>query len=175
MKRWLYLGIVVVLGALFWWGLKRDPGALKSVLINKPAPDFELPLLPPYREQWGERFRFSDHIGQPILVNFWASWCYPACYEEAPILQAAWEKFQGKVLFVGVDTQDQEDKAQKFIDMFGITYPQVFDPRGQVGIDYGTYGVPESFFIDAKGIIRSRFAGAISAEELEKRLLEVMR
>jgi len=175
-RRLFYLLIVAVLGGLFWWGLHRNPGELKSVLIGRPAPDFELPLLPPYRQAWGERFRLADHLGKtPIVLNFWASWCYPACYQEAPVLQAAWEAYRDRVLFFGVNNQDKTEAALKFIDRFGLTFPQGYDPRGKVGIDYGMYGVPETFFIDRKGKVRYRHAGAIDAATLKAKLAEVLR
>ena len=175
MRRWVYFAIVLALGGLFWWGMQRDPGELKSVLVGRPAPDFELPLLPPYRAEWGERFRLSEHRGKPVVLNFWASWCYPACYEEAPVLEAAWRAYKDRVLFFGINTQDKEAAALEFIRRFGLTFPQGYDPRGKVGIDYGMYGVPETFFIDAEGRVRYRHAGAIEAPDLEKRLAEVLR
>ncbi len=175
MRRWVYFAIVLALGGLFWWGMQRDPGKLKSVLVGKPAPDFELPLLPPYRADWGERFRLSEHRGKPVVLNFWASWCYPACYEEAPVLEAAWRGYKDRVLFFGINTQDKEAAALEFIRRFGLTFPQGYDPRGKVGIDYGMYGVPETFFIDAEGRVRSRYAGSIEASELRKRIQEVLR
>ena len=175
MRKWIYFAIVLVLGGLFWWGMQRDPGELKSVLVGKPAPDFELPLLPPYREGWGERFRLSEHRGKPVVLNFWASWCYPACYEEAPVLEAGWRKYRDRVLFFGVNTQDKEAAALEFVRRFRLTFPQGYDPRGKVGIDYGMYGVPETYFIDAEGRVRYRHAGAIEAPDLEKRIAEVLR
>jgi len=174
-RKWIYFAIVLVLGGLFWWGMQRDPGELKSVLVGKPAPDFELPLLPPYRAEWGERFRLSEHRGKPVVINFWASWCYPACYEEAPALEAAWRRYRDRVIFFGINTQDKEAAALEFVHRFNLTFPQGYDPRGKVGIDYGMYGVPETFFIDAEGIVRYRHAGAIDARELEKRVKEVLR
>jgi len=173
-RKWIYFAIVLVLGGLFWWGMQRDPGELKSVLVGKPAPDFELPLLPPYRAEWGERFRLSEHRGKPVVLNFWASWCYPACYEEAPVLELGWRKYQDRVLFFGVNTQDKEAAALDFVRRFNLTFPQGYDPHGKVGIDYGMYGVPETFFIDAEGVVRHRHAGAIDARELEKRIQEVL-
>jgi len=174
-RKWIYFAIVLVLGGLFWWGMQRDPGELKSVLVGKPAPDFELPLLPPYRAEWGERFRLSEHRGKPVVLNFWASWCYPACYEEAPVLELGWRKYKDRVLFFGINTQDKEAAALDFVRRFNLTFPQGYDPRGKVGIDYGMYGVPETFFIDAEGIVRYRHAGSIDARELEKRVEEVLR
>jgi len=173
------LGVVVaaVIGALLWWGIqtKDERSELPSALVGRAAPAFDLELLPGARADWGERLDLSDHLGKkPIVLNFWASWCYPACYEEAPILQAAWLRYHDRVLFVGVNTQDELDKAEKFVEQFGITFPNVYDPRGRVGIDYGMYGVPETFAISAEGRVLERFAGTISAEKLEAMVREVL-
>ena len=162
MRGWLWLLVVLALGGLFWW--------------RRPAPDFTLPLLPPYRAEWGEAFRLADHLGKrPIVLNFWASWCYPACYEEAPILEASWRRHREEVLFVGVNTQDKEEEALRFIAQFGLTFPQVYDPRGRVGVDYGMYGVPETFFIDREGRVLARHAGAIDEATLARYLEEALR
>jgi cytochrome c biogenesis protein CcmG/thiol:disulfide interchange protein DsbE len=86
-RAWLWLLVVAFLAGIFWWGMQRNPKELPSVLAKerRPAPDFTLPLLAPYRAAWGETFRLGDYLGKrPIVLNFWASWCYPACYEEAP-------------------------------------------------------------------------------------------
>ncbi|GAA6755818.1 redoxin domain-containing protein [Thermus thalpophilus] len=177
MRAWLWILLVVALGGLFFWGMQRNPKDLPSVLAKerRPAPDFALPVLPPYRAEWGETFRLSDHLGKrPIILNFWASWCYPACYEEAPVLEAAWRTYKERVLFLGVNTQDKEPEALKFIAQFGLTFPQLFDPRGRVGVDYGMYGVPETFFIDGKGRVLARHAGAIDQATLEKYLKEAL-
>ncbi|AEB12703.1 TlpA family protein disulfide reductase [Marinithermus hydrothermalis] len=175
MKRWLIWGTVLVLGGIFWWGLGRDPGELKSVLIGKPAPDFELPLFPRYQEEYGETITLERFKGQPVVVNFWASWCYPACWNEAPRLEAAWRKYRPQgVQFIGINIQDKRADAEAFLDRFGLTFPHGIDPPGRVAVDYGTYGVPETFFIDKDGIVRYRFAGEISSEELEKRIQEIL-
>lgn len=173
--RWVWV-LLVLLGGLFWWGLQRNPRELPSVLAQakRSAPDFTLPLLPPYRAEWGEGFRLYDHLGKkPILLNFWASWCYPACYEEAPVLEAFWRSNKDRVLLVGINTQDKEADALKFIAQFGLTFPQVFDPRGRVGVDYGMYGVPETFLIDQKGRVLKRHAGAVDEKALLALLKEV--
>lgn len=167
----------LAIGALLWWGLQtRDQRSeLPSALAGRPAPAFDLELLPSFRGDWGERLNLGEYLGKkPIILNFWASWCYPACYEEAPILQESWLRHREQVLFVGVNTQDTQDKAEKFIQQFGITYPNVHDPRGKVGIDYGMYGVPETFAISAEGRVLERYAGSISPEKLEAMVREVL-
>ena len=142
---------------------------------RRPAPDFTLPVLPPYREDWGETLRLSDHLGKkPVVLNFWASWCLP-CYEEAPVLEATWRRYRDRVLFLGINTQDKEEEALRFIAQFGLTFPQVYDPRGRVGVDYGMYGVPETFFIDREGRVLARHAGAIDEATLERYLEEALR
>ena len=178
MRGWLWLLVVLALGGLFWWGMQRNPEELPSGLAKerRPAPDFTLPLLPPYRAEWGEAFRLADHLGKrPIVLNFWASWCYPACYEEAPILEASRRRHREEVLFVGVNTQDKQEEALRFIAQFGLTFPQVYDPRGRVGVDYGMYGVPETFFIDREGRVLARHAGAIDEATLARYLEEALR
>jgi len=169
--------LALAIGALFWWGMqtKDERSELPSALAGRPAPTFDLELLPSSREAWGERLNLSDYLGKkPIILNFWASWCYPACYEEAPILEATWRRWKDRVLFVGVNTQDELDAAEKFIEQFGISFPNVYDPRGKVGIDYGMYGVPETFAISVEGRVLERFAGTISAEKLESMIREVL-
>lgn len=137
---------------------------------TSPSPSFPLP------GGVGEAFRLADHLGKrPIVLNFWASWCYPACYEEAPILEASWRRHREEVLFVGVNTQDKQEEALRFIAQFGLTFPQVYDPRGRVGVDYGMYGVPETFFIDREGRVLARHAGAIDEATLARYLEEALR
>ena len=177
LRSWLWLLVVLALGGLFYWGMQRNPKELPSVLAKerRPAPDFTLPVLPPYREDWGETLRLSDHLGKkPVVLNFWASWCLP-CYEEAPVLEATWRRYRDRVLFLGINTQDKEEEALRFIAQFGLTFPQVYDPRGRVGVDYGMYGVPETFFIDREGRVLARHAGAIDEATLARYLEEALR
>ncbi len=172
--RWVWVLALLLLGGVFWWGMQRDPRALPSRLAQerRPAPDFTLPVLPPHRGEWGETFRLGDHLGRkPILINFW---CYPACYEEAPILEAAWRRYRDRVLFVGISTQDKEAEAVGFVERFGLSFPNLFDPRGRTGVEYGMYGVPETFLIDAQGRVVRRHAGALDQAGLEAYLREVL-
>ncbi len=177
MRGWWWL-LLLALAGLFLFGLRRDPRALPSVLAGerRPAPAFVLPLLAPYREAYGETLDLRAYLGRkPIVLNFWASWCFPACYEEAPVLEAAWRRYGDRVLFLGVNTQDKEAEALGFIARFGLTFPNVFDPRGRVGVEYGLYGVPETHFIDGAGRVLARHAGAIGEAKLEEYLKEVLR
>lgn len=133
------------------WGVYR--GGLRQPQSG-PAPDFTLPLL-------GEEgyFTLSDHRGQVVVINFWASWCVP-CRDEAPMLQRTFEAYQDQgVLFVGIDVQDPEDDALAFVAEFGITYPSVVDMRGEMEVAYRIQGVPETFVIGKDGnIVKFFFA-----------------
>lgn len=168
--------IVLALGGLFWWGMQRpDMNALPSVLIGRPAPDFTLPVMFPYRASWGQSFQLSKHLGKkPVIVNIWASWCKPACYDEAPHLQAAWQKYQDRVLFIVIDAQDQEQDGLTFIRLFGLAFPQVFDPRGTVGVDYGMYGVPETLLINREDRVAGRHADPLDPAGFDKLIQKVL-
>jgi cytochrome c biogenesis protein CcmG/thiol:disulfide interchange protein DsbE len=106
-----------------------------------------------------------------VLVNFWASWCYPACWNEAPRLQAAWERYREKgLVMVGIVYQDREPNAREFIRKHGKTYPNGVDPKSRIAIDYGVYGVPETFFIDREGRIAHKHVGEIPVETLTREI-----
>ena len=101
--------------------------------------------------------------GQVVVVNFWASWCYPACYEEAPALERAWGTYRDRgVVLIGINIQDKEEPAKKFLAQFGHTFPNAPDPAGRVAVDFGVYGVPETFFIDRGGRGRFKHVGAVT-------------
>lgn len=147
--------------ALLAYGFTRDPSRIDSPLIGKPAPDFTLELLD------GGRLGLSELRGRPVLVNFWASWCYPACWNEAPRLEAAWQRYRDRgVMIVGVVYQDSAENAREFVRKHGKTYPNGLDPAGRVGLDFGVYGVPETFFIDRKGTIADKHIGEIQMNTL---------
>ncbi len=177
-KSLLGLLAVVSLGVLFWWGIKTKDAReeLPSALAGKSAPVFEMELLDSFKAEWGEKLNLADYLGKkPIILNFWASWCYPACYQEAPILEAGWRRWRDKVMFIAVDTQDEKDKGEEFVSRFGFTFPVVYDPRGSIGIDYGMYGVPETFAITRKGRVVERHAGSLDEAMLTKMVQEVLK
>lgn len=131
--------VVAVLAALFAFGLKpRDDRDVASVRLGKPMPGFEAPVLPRYVEEYGEILRLSDYLnrGRPVVVNVWASWC-EACVAEAPRLEAAWERYQGRLMMIGIDFQDRPVNGGAFVERFDHGFPSVSDARGRIGIDWG--------------------------------------
>lgn len=103
--------------------------------------------------------------GEPVVLNFWASWCEP-CAEEAPILEEGWRRFREQVVFVGLDMQDVTGDAEDFLARYGVTYPNIKDPADDVAAEYGTAGIPETYFIDDEGRVVAHAIGV-----LDERLL----
>ena len=143
------------------FGLQRDPRVIPSPLVGGQAPEFSLPLFD------GGTLATPALHGRVVVINFWASWCFPACYEEAPHLQRIWDRYRDRgVVVVGVNIQDQDRPARDFIARFEQTFPNGVDRLGKISIDYGVYGVPETFLIDRKGRIVHKYVGAVTEETL---------
>jgi len=160
-------GGVLGLLALFAWGLTRDPKLIPTPLIGREASPFTLELFD------GGTFRLEEQRGKVVVLNVWASWCYPACWNEAPRLEAAWHKYRDQgVVVVGLNYQDREADARAFIQRFGKTFPNGPDKGSKIAIEYGVYGVPETFFIDHAGRIYAKQIGEISWETLEAKIEE---
>jgi cytochrome c biogenesis protein CcmG, thiol:disulfide interchange protein DsbE len=155
--RWLVpLAAVPVLGLLAY-GFTLNPRDVPSPLVGRPAAPFALTSFD------GTKVNLADLRGKVVVLNFWASWCYPACYEEAPALERGWKAYRDRgVVVLGVDIQDKDEAARKFINDFRLTFANAPDPGGKVSVDYGVYGVPETFFIDRDGRIRAKHVGALS-------------
>jgi cytochrome c biogenesis protein CcmG/thiol:disulfide interchange protein DsbE len=155
--------ILVGVLALLWAALRVLGGTgLPQDPSGTVAPDFEAPLL-----QAGGTLALSDLKGKPVVLNFWASWCGP-CKQEAPILAAAEKKWRSQgVVFLGVDSEDTDAAALAFDERYGIEYDSVVDPEGRLEVQYGVLGFPETFFIDADGVIRAKYVGPIDAASLE--------
>lgn len=178
MRRFLSLLSVLVIvlsfGALFLFGLTpRNARDVDSPKLDKPMPDFEMPLFGRYSAQYGGTFTFSKPLDKPLVLNFWASWCVP-CRNEAPILEGVWREYRDDVLFVGVNMQDQQADAVKFLDEFEPSFPNGRDVRNRINIDYGVFGVPETFFIRADGTLSYRHTGEIDREQLETQLSAIL-
>ncbi len=161
------LAVIPVL-LLLAYGFKTDPRQVPSPLIDRPAPPFALSFFE------GGTTGLEQLRGKPVVLNFWASWCFPACYEEAPALEAAWQAYRDRGLMViGVDIQDREADARQFIERFKLSFPNGPDPQGKVSINYGVYGVPETFFIDRQGKIHYKHVGALDQKVLKVKIEEM--
>ena len=157
--RWLIPLSTIPVLVLLAYGFRTNPRDIPSPLLGREAPAFSLTAFT------GEPVSLAAYRGQVVVVNFWASWCYPACYDEAPVLEQAWRGWRERgVVVIGLDIQDTDDKAKKFIADFGLTFPNARDVTGKVSIDYGVFGVPETFFVDRQGRIRVRHVGAVTAD-----------
>jgi cytochrome c biogenesis protein CcmG/thiol:disulfide interchange protein DsbE len=155
--RWLIPLAAVPVLALLAYGFRVSPRDIPSPLVGRSAPAFALDTLE------GAPLSLASHRGKVVVLNFWASWCYPACYEEAPVLERNWRGYRERgVVVMGVDIQDKREAAEKFVGDFGLTFPVAQDLKGTVSVDYGVYGVPETFFIDARGNIRAKHVGAVT-------------
>ncbi len=168
-KALIPLGIFIVLVVFLAIGLTRDPHEIPSPLIGKPAPAFTAPRL----HESGRTFSAKDMLGQVWLLNTWASWCV-ACRQEHPILM---EFAKTKTLpIIGLDYKDPEADGLKWLARFGDPYDlSVTDRDGRIGIDYGVYGVPESFLIDKAGVIRYKQIGPVTEEALRDKILPLIR
>lgn len=163
------LGIFAALVALLWAGLYLNPREVPSPLIGKPAPEFVLPQLQDSARQIGSK----DLLGKVTLLNVWASWCV-ACREEHPLLVALART--GQVNIYGLNYKDTRQEALRWLNQLGNPYVvSAFDEQGNVGIDYGVYGVPETYIIDRAGIIRHKIIGPLTEENLRNTVLPLVR
>jgi cytochrome c biogenesis protein CcmG, thiol:disulfide interchange protein DsbE len=159
MKTWHFVLIVALVGLvfLFYKGLWGDPRAIPTVLINTQAPTFSGPEV-----RTGETISLNRFQGKVVLINFWASWCLE-CRTEHENLLAINRRFSQHPDFVmlGINYQDQLEDAQKYLQSYGSNFDHLRDLKGTISIDYGVYGVPETFVIDRQGVIRYKSVGPI--------------
>ena len=170
MKRFLLpLGLfAVVVGFLAAW-LTLNPREVPSPFIGRPAPDFSLPQLHDPQKVFSPK----DLAGQVWLLNVWASWC-SGCKDEHPVLMQLAQS--GSVPIYGMDYKDRRMEALAWLKRQGNPYPlSAMDEAGRIGIDYGVYGVPETFVIDKKGVIRYKQIGPLDQEALDRKVLPLVR
>jgi cytochrome c biogenesis protein CcmG/thiol:disulfide interchange protein DsbE len=170
MTRFLLpLGIFVVLVGFLLVGLNLNPRQVPSPLIGKPAPEFQLQQL----HQAEQTLTSKDNLGKVWLLNVWASWCV-SCREEHPLLVELAKS--GIVPVYGLNYKDQRDDALRWLKQFGDPYTvSIVDPEGRTGIDYGVYGVPETYVIDKKGVIRYKQIGPVTVDALQTKILPLVK
>lgn len=169
MKKFLlplavFLVVVVFLGV----GLNLNPREVPSPLIGKPAPAFKLPVL----HQPDKLVSNTDLKGQVWMLNVWASWCV-ACREEHPVLVKLAK--QNVLPIYGLNYKDKSDEAKAWLKQFGDPYTMsLVDAQGRIGIDYGVYGVPETYVIDRAGVIRYKRIGIVTEALVREKILPLV-
>jgi cytochrome c biogenesis protein CcmG/thiol:disulfide interchange protein DsbE len=170
LNRYLWpLLLFLVLAGFLAFGLKLDPREVPSPLIDKPAPGFRATLL----ADPAQTLTRESLAGKPWVLNVWASWCTP-CREEHPL----WVEFarRSPVAIYGLNYKDERKAGLAWLERLGNPYAQsLADPDGRIGIDYGVYGVPETFVIDRDGIVRMKHVGPVTAEVLRDKIEPLLR
>ena len=168
MSRLLPLVVFVALCGLLVFGMRwnthHEMNEVPSPLVGKTAPEFTLPLLYEPAKSLGRK----DLLGQPYLLNVFGSWC-PTCQDEHPFLMR-----EGKSLgirLIGLDWKDQPEAAKRWLQQFGNPYQTIIaDEDGRAGIDFGVYGAPETFLVDAQGVIRYKRIGMLTPDVIAREL-----
>lgn len=172
MRALKFLIPLALFGVLAWFlfsGLSLNPREVPSPLIGKPAPDFQLVRL----DDPDKPVRRDDLLGKPWIMNVWASWCAP-CREEHPVVIDLARR--GGVPVVGLNYKDRPGDARNWLQRLGDPYAvTLVDFDGKVGIDFGVYGVPETFVIDAQGIIRYKHVGVLTPAVVSERIEPLLR
>ena len=164
----IVLASVIPLVVLLGYGLTRDPRTIPTPLIAKAAPPFTLTLFD------GRTLRLEELRGKVVFLNFWASWC-PPCRAEARMLETAWQTYKDRdVVFLGVDTQDRDEAAGAFLREFNVSYLNGRDASGKIPINYGVWGLPETFIIDRGGRITYKHVGGLGWQTITTKLDEAL-
>ncbi len=165
------LSFLIALLVLFAFGLRRDSTFMPSALVGRTLPGFDLATL-----GTDKRILTADIIGKPHVINLWASWC-GACRTEHAVLVDLGQTLSAtnKIGILGINYRDSQDAAARFLAERGaFPYPSGLDPDARTGIDFGVFGLPETFFVDARGIIKARHIGALTKADAQNylRMLE---
>lgn len=175
-RRWGYrlalfsiVAFALTLGVVFGSRFGTDPRLVESPLIGKPSPDAVMPFL----EQEGE-LALTDLRGRIVVLNFWASWCV-GCRQEHDDLLATADAYRDEgVQFLGVVFQDESGDAIAFLDELGRGYPNVVDVDSRLGVEFGVYGIPETFFIDPQGVVVAKISGESNVSTLSGILDDIL-
>lgn len=156
LRLWLPLAAFILLSLLLFKGLSLDPTSLPSALVGKALPEFELQELHSL-----EVLSRQDIIGEPMLVNIWATWCYSCRVEHPYLLELA----ASGVRIVGLNYKDESVKAVTWLEDLGDPYALTLaDTEGMLGLDMGVYGAPETYVVDAQGVVRYRHVGVVDEQ-----------
>jgi cytochrome c biogenesis protein CcmG/thiol:disulfide interchange protein DsbE len=160
--RWLLIPVLALpLAWVLFTGLGRDPSEIPSPLVGDAMPGFELTTLD------GAVLTSASLAGRPAVINFWASWCIPACVDEHPVLLDTADRYADEVQLVGILYDDEPADARAFLVQYGDGgWPNVDDTTGSVALAYGVLGPPETFFVDAAGIIRGKHFGPLTVADM---------
>ncbi len=166
--RWLIVPVVVLpLVAVLFVGFGRDPSVIPSPLIGKSMPAFTLTTLD------GSTLASADLAGKPLIVNFWASWC-PPCADEHPVLLDLAKRYGDQVTVVGILYNDDAEGAARFLARYGDGgWADLVDPSGATAVAFGVTGPPETFFIDAGGVVRAKQIGPVTSDAVAAQLAAI--
>ncbi|HKI97002.1 MAG TPA: redoxin domain-containing protein [bacterium] len=171
-KFWTVMAVIIGLAGLFAFGFTRDPKIVQSPLVGRPAPGFAVTEL-----DTGAPLSLEALHGTPFVLNFWASWC-TACKAEAPLLERAYEQYERAgqpVRFIGIAIQDTREAAQAFARRYGKRYYLALDnERGDISLNWGLYGVPETFFVNAQGFITHKHIGPLTWSAIEEQMAPLL-
>lgn len=157
------LAVTVPLIGLLLLNIGRNPSAISSPLIKKPAPDVRMKNL-----EGGGSLQISSLRGRPVVINFWATWCIPCIQEHAALNAAA--RSNPDVTFLGVVYEDSTENTMRFLAERGSAYNSYADEDGKAAIAFGVYGVPETYFVDAKGTIVDKYVGPLDDDTIFAKL-----
>lgn len=166
----MVVALLGLVGGALYAVLSSSGDGSESALVGRteaPAPQFSLPSI----GSASETIALRSFRGHDLVVNFWASWCIP-CRTEMPLLQSSYRSEKGKVMFVGIDSNDTRGAARAFLSRVKVTYPTAFDPDGQVAQAYGLFGLPETVFISTGGRMLGRHIGQLDSASLVAALQE---
>ena len=164
MRNWLKIGLLVLLAGLGALWLTPAPAPAGSVAPGAPAPAIRL------RDLSGREVSLASLRGRAVAVNFWATWCHP-CREEMPALGEAWRASRGRcVEILGVAEESSRDDIESEVRRMEIGFPVLLDPEGTAARAYGIAGFPQTYLVDAEGVVRRVFTGALTRERLEAAL-----
>ncbi|NOU21601.1 MAG: DsbE family thiol:disulfide interchange protein [Methyloglobulus sp.] len=168
LKYIIPLALFIVLAVFLALGLKGKPGEIPSPLLNKPAPAFSAPKL----NAPNEKLSPTDLKGKVWLFNVWASWCI-SCRAEHPVMNQLAQ--QQVAIIIGLNYKDDPEAAKKWLETLGNPYnDSVMDTDGRIGIDWGVYGVPETFVMDKQGIVRYKHTGPVTEEDVQQIFLPLI-